>query len=58
MHIPGSSHGISLHVYLEITFLVPQMYTNIQSHQHKITQITWNHMVDNFNKQTFDIWTG
>ena len=37
--IQGISHVIYFEVYPQTTFLVPQMYNNIHSHQHKIIQI-------------------
>ena len=57
MHILGSSHEISLQVYQKITFLVTNMYTNIHSYQHKITQPTRIHLVHNCNIWTFDTVT-
>ena len=53
MHILGSSYGISFQMYPKTTFLVSQMYTNIHSHQHNITQLTWNHLAHTCNIQTF-----
>ena len=57
MHLIGSSHGIYFKVYPQTTFLVTQMYTNIHSHQHKITQLTCIHLVHTYNIWTFDICT-
>ena len=58
MHILGNSHGISFQVYPQTTFLIPHMYTNIHSHKHKITQLTWNHLVHSYNIYKFNIWNG
>ena len=54
MHILGILHGISLQVYPQTTFLVHQMYINIHSYQHKITQLTWIYLVHTFIIYTFD----
>ena len=55
MRIIGGSHGISLKVYPQTNLLVPQMCTNIHSHQQKITQLTWICIVNTFNIHTFDV---
>ena len=54
-HILGSLHGIFFQMYPQTTFLVPQMYTNIQSQQLKIIQLAWNHLVHTFIIHKFDI---
>ena len=51
------SHGIYFQCIYKLIYFLPQMYTNIHSHQHKIAQIAWNHQVYNFNIHTFYIWT-
>ena len=58
MHILGILHGIYFQVYPQTTFLITHMYTNINFHQHNITQLTWNNIVYTCNIQKFDIWTG
>ena len=58
VHILVSSHWIPFQVYPQTNLLVPHMYTNIHSNQHKIAQLTWNYMVHTFNIHTFDSLTG
>ena len=31
------------------TFLAPNIYTNINIHQHKITQLNWIHLLHTYN---------
>ena len=57
MHILGRSHEISFQLYPQSNFLAPHMYTNIHSHQHKITQITYIHLVHTCNVRKFVIVT-
>ena len=60
MHILVSSNGISFQVYSQNTFLVLHIYTNIQSHQHKIIQLSWIHMVhicDIYKFDTVTVWS-
>ena len=49
VHIIGISHGIFFLVYPQTTLLVPQMYTNINSHRHKIIKLTWDHLLQTCN---------
>ena len=49
-----SAHGIYLQVYTQTTLLVPHMYTNIYSHQHKITQLNLIRLVYTCNIWKFD----
>ena len=45
----------TLQVYIQTTLLVPQIYTSIHNHQHRIIQLSWIHLVDTFIIWTFDI---
>ena len=55
VHILGIFYGTSFHMYPKNTFLVPHMYTNIQSHQHKIIQLEWIHIVHTFSVRKLEI---
>ena len=60
VHILVISHVIFFQVYPQTTPLFLHMYINIQSHQHKITKLTWIHILHTFNIYTFDtvaVWS-
>ena len=50
-------HGISFQEYPQTTFLVPHRYTNIHSHQHKVTKWTWIQILYTCNIYKFNIAT-
>ena len=54
MHILGSSRGIYIQVFPQTNLIAPHMYTNIKINQHKITQLTWIHLVHTCNIWKFD----